>query len=1251
MNLTPAQQEAIAARGNVLVVAGAGTGKTSTLVERCLHCVLAEKPRTSLDEILMVTFTDAAAAEMRQRIRQRLEDELEKRRSNPAESDVLRHLREQLALFETAHIGTLHGFCLQLVRQHFYQLELDPQLTVLPEEEAQLLANETIEAVLQRHYGGRTPNAEAVQQLIEVQARGRDQTIRSLVLRLHHYCQTRPDPAAWLAAQQAMFVADTPGQWESWLRQAIADWPERWRPFLAQLGVENTVASTCSGAVRQLAENLGTDENSWRAEAAKALREISAASEACPYGKKTAWLQPLNEFLGEVDFLLSLVAEAGGRDPLTEDWGWVRSQMQTLLELVGEFTAAFTEAKRELGAVDFHDLEQCALRLLWDSRSGQLTGIAREWRQRLRFVFVDEYQDINAAQDRIIEGLSRDGAQANRFLVGDVKQSIYRFRLADPKIFQAYADTWRQGSSKVIPLVENFRSREGILDFVNSLFGLLMHRPAGGVEYDEEAQLRFGGSGERSPSAAAPEAAPCVELHLRLKRNSGANGEETESGALGQVMDLEEADKEARLVAMRLRELEAGKHPIWDPKSKYWRPTAWSDMAVLLRSPANKAESYARQFSALNVPLQAARGGFYESTEISDLLSLLQVLDNPLQDLPLLAVLHSPLVGLTVNELAEIRLVAQGAFWTALVRRNETGDSGSEGRGRRTRRTLESEYEQPELPSMGDRTPITPAETWRKVAVFLKRFAQWRRLARQESLSRSLEAVLSETHYADWLLTQERGQQRHANVQRLLGLARQFDEFQRQGLFRFLRFIEAQQTAETEPDVAPVSEANAVQLMSIHQSKGLEFPVVVVADLGKSFNVADLRAEVILDEQYGLCPQIKPPAAGIRYPSLPYWLARQRQHREMLGEELRLLYVAMTRARDLLILSGSVPEGKLDGDWASQAQAGRELLLAARGCSDWLAAWFSRNVTRESGAPEGMNPLLSWRIHEDADLVDAGVAPTGARSDAAANWDDPAGWAKLRERLAWSYPSMAATRQPAKTSVTALRRRAAEFEDDEAPSIFGLNQRRALAARSRSPLSQRASAADIGSVHHTFLEQIRLEHGLSEEGLKLEAQRLKDEGVLTAEQCALLDLEGLAAFWQSERGREFSAQALFVRRELEFTARFPASEIAQIIGERPQATLEGEFVVVQGVVDRAVIMPLEIWLIDFKTDAVSSAELASKAKMYEPQLKLYGRALSQIYHRPVTQCWLYFLAGRAAVAIESAAGERLDRHPGKTLEA
>jgi len=978
--------------------------------------------------------------------------------------------------------------------------------------------------------------------------------------------------------------------------------------------------------------------------------------------------------------------------------------MITLLEMAREFTAAFTEAKRELGMVDFHDLEQFALRLLWDPKTDQPTRIARQWRKQLRYVFVDEYQDINAAQDKIIEALSREGALGNRFLVGDVKQSIYRFRLANPYIFQGYVDTWHGPAGQVIPLVDNFRSRENLLNSINSLFGLLMRRELGGVDYDERAKLRFGAAQERRPLSAAADPAPALELHLRLKHAGDPREDDDETAqALAQIGDLEEARKEARLVALRLRQLHAARHPVWDEAARAFRPAAWSDMAVLLRSPANKSESYAKEFARLNVPLQVARGGFYESTEISDLLSLLQLLDNPLQDLPVLAVLHSPLVGLTLDELATIRLGVKGPFWTALIRWHAAGRK-EEGRrkkeeGRRPEAEVHSsmagnEHLGPDpsqlefhplsfipQPSRDEQIEAGPSqlelplgqETFRKVSRFLDLYAHWRRLARQVSLARCLEAVLAETHYAEWLLTQPRGEQRHANVQRLLGLALEFDQFQRQGLFRFLRFIEAQQLAQTEPEVPTVNQENSVRLMSIHQAKGLEFPVVVLADLGKPFNVSDLRAEIILDEAYGLCPQIKPPHTGKRYPSLPYWLARQRQRREMLGEELRLLYVAMTRARDALILSGSIRETKSNQLWQPNAQLDPAKLSSAGCYADWLGWWFARNCG--PAGPEsarGENALVRWQIHDNTSLLEpAGIGPDAAPALAAA---DPQVWEKLRQRLLWTYPFMAATRKPAKTSVTALRR-AAQESDQEAVSLFGMqapgfgvDEPPAQAQGPAAPRQARtfgpriasggagaahalppeggapgsglriargaAGAARAGNAHHAFLQLVPLECAGSLPELQQAAQRLQEEGLLAQEDAALLDFRILAAFWQSDLGRKIRAQAQFVHRELAFTARFSPKEIAAITGQPLEPGLEGELIVVQGVADLAVVLPAEIWLVDFKTDALEGDALADRARLYAPQVKLYARALSQIYRRPVSAAWLYFLTAQTAAPLE-----------------
>jgi ATP-dependent helicase/nuclease subunit A len=653
--LTPSQQRAIAARGNVLVMAGAGTGKTKTLVERCLDCL--ERDRASfatplkIDELLIVTFTEAAAAEMRQRLRKGLEEKIAAHPDN-------HYWQEQRALLDAAHIGTLHGFCFKLVREHFYELGLDPQPAILDEGEARLLADETLEEVLREQYEGRDELASSVQQLIQNYGGARDEKIRSLVLRLHHYAQTRPDADGWLAGQIAAFSPDEPATWRAWLLQAIHTWRAEWLPLLENLSA-NEKAGELAALLRRLPESCS------RESAAGVLEQIVSADANWPAKRKTILRAPLEDLFDEAKFLLSLAAVKNGTDPLAEDWRWVRGHMTALLRLAQNFAARFAARKRNDGVLDFHDLEQFALKLLWDFAADKPAPAAEHWREKLRFVFVDEYQDINAAQDKIIQALSRDGARANRFLVGDVKQSIYRFRLAEPAIFRAYSETWRGRDGAVIPLSDNFRSRESLLHFVNSVFGALMREEVGGVSYGAEVELKFGLPEQRADFSLAKDPSPRAELLLRIKDSRGGSPSPAGGGDDG-LAELEESEKDARLLARRLLEWKDSGDKIWDDEEKAFRPAEWRDMAVLLRSPAGKAEIFARQFEQAGVPLVVARGGFYDSSEILDWLSLLELLDNPLQDVPAIAVLRSPLVGCSVDELAEIRLAAGGHFWFAI---------------------------------------------------------------------------------------------------------------------------------------------------------------------------------------------------------------------------------------------------------------------------------------------------------------------------------------------------------------------------------------------------------------------------------------------------------------------------------------------------------------------------------------------------------------------------------------------------------
>lgn len=1235
-NFTNQQETAITGRGNLLVVAGAGTGKTHTLVSRCLRVLTREN--ASLENILMVTFTEAAAAEMRARIRA----ELRRAQADcPADDPLGEHLIQQLALLDTARISTLHSFCLQLAREHFHELGLDPQFAVLDEQQTRPLQRAALDELLEDHYRREDEAALAVQALVRTVGRGTDDRIRKLVLKLHTHAQSLPNPAGWLDEQQARYQQSEPDEWRRWFVEAVADWREEFSDLVAASAGEAPAVSFCHQSLR------GSPVNLQFADATKLLRAVQDADQPgnWPPGTKGKVRQPLRDFFEGAQFLGSLLPDESGNDPLTQDWEWVRQPMTALVSLTRQFTTRFTAAKRELAGVDFADLEQCALRLLREP------AIASEWRERLDHLFVDEYQDINAAQDAILTTLSRSGEAANRFMVGDVKQSIYRFRLANPQIFQNYKLAWEKpggGSTnrgQAISLTENFRSREALLNFLNPLFAALMRPVVGGVAYET---LEFGAPDERAELVVLAGDAPCVELHVIARAEEPHTDEhsETETDAAAGVLDLLLVEREARLVARRLRELKTGRHRIWDKETNCLRPVKWSDMAVLLRSPSGRAEAFAMEFNKAGVPLLAARDGFFASLEVTDLLNLLRLLDNPLQDVPLAAVLRSPLVGLSLDELAQVRAHNSARpFWTALARFYEVHRVPSNTPG--------------EEAAVAD--PQSKAALCTKLGGFLAQYHRWRELVRHASLSQCLESALVETHYEAILLAGARGTERMANVRRLLDLARQFDPYQRQGLYRFLRFVDAQAEEELDLPPGPAPVEDAVRLLSIHKSKGLEFPVVALACLGTRFNEQSLHEPVLLDEQLGLCPKVTPPDTDAVYPSLPYWMARRRERCELRGEELRLLYVAMTRARDALVLVGSTHRKAGSVRWKPITPAAvttREVVMAH--CPlDWLLAWLPRATAETDWGDDriGANRLLHWWIHDEQDAVFADEAATqvsgelrrghpvplpieggiamDVRPPGSTEYQGPdspiddasdAGVVgKLKNRLSWDYSFKSATNAAAKTSVSAIRRRAAEEMDEETRRIFRGRTKRPMLGTGLATGTATLSAVERGNAHHLFLQLVHLEGTGSEVELRDEAEALVRAGRMKSEQMAALNFASVAAFWQSDLGRRIRQNAGQVRRELPFTARFTPGELATITRETIVHAPD-EFVVVQGVADLAVLRPGEIWLVDFKTDDVTAADVAAKAKLYEPQLKLYAQALQWIYDRPVTEGWLHFFA-------------------------
>jgi ATP-dependent helicase/nuclease subunit A len=1177
MPLTDVQREAVAARGNVIVVAGAGTGKTSTLVSRCLDVVQTD---SSLDRILMVTFTEAAAAEMRHRLRV----ELQTLADEHTDSARQEQFAEQLALVETARISTIHSFCLRLVQAHFHELGLDPEVKVLDEQQCRLITLQTLDDLMEECYSGESPFGQSAQSLIAAYGQDRDSIVRSLVLKLHRHAQSLAHAGDWIRRQRSLWAVHSPVEWPHWLANDIQGWQRQWLAAIRKHeGVKNI--DDCLTALSALSDSPSLSA------VRTAANAICAAEKADWQGLKTKVHKPLVKFFDEAAFLAS-VADA---QALQGDWDAVRGHMDALLALSQEFTARFTRAKREMGGMDFPDLEQLCLQLLLNE-GGTPTAVAEEWRSRLDYVFVDECQDVNGAQDAILAAVSREGARANRFLVGDVKQSIYQFRLADPEIFRGYENAWGdEDTGQRLSLTENFRSRPGLLDFVNTLFGGLMRSSFGGVDYEP---LRAG-NGSDAPNGSP---VPCAELHLLGKASSGDNP--STGGADDDLADLSSVEREARLVAARLRHLRDSQFTVRDKEGGGERPVEWGDMAILMRSPGPRTEAFAKIFHQAGIPLAASRGGFLDAVEVSDLVSLLQLLDNPLQDIPLLAVLRSPLVGVTIDELAVLRGYSDARpFWFALQR--YATDSKGE---------------------FGDR-----------IRRFLEQYAGWRQRVRQIGPSLCLERILTDTNYDLLLGANDRGQEQLANVRRLLDLSRQFDPYLRQGLFRFLRFLDIMEDADDSLAPASVSASDAVRLISIHRSKGLEFPVVVLAGLGARFNLQDAGDLVLLDSEFGLAPKAATPDGCARFPTLPFWLAERRLRARRLGEELRLLYVALTRARDHLICTGTLSR-KDQGRWVPQLQTAvtDHDLLSARSPMDWLMSWLP-TVTEEAhweNDLQGACGLLRWELWSpfDSRLELAGVSEVDSAPEMRCIQPDSQVVEAVAARLSRVYEHALAAAEPAKSSVSALRRQALELDGEEAVQRFD----RLPSPPSSSEDGGQISAVERGVVQHRFLQLISIKDAHSREALARKLEELLQCGVFSEEEAAMVDLTAVATFWASDIGQRICAESESVQREIPFTARFGDIELRQLLGQKPSSSKTGEFVVVQGVVDLAVIGAEEVWVLDFKTDAVDGELLESRAKAYEPQLQLYSMALERIYRKPVYHRWLHFLAADRTVEFAPA---------------
>ncbi len=1232
INWTEQQQQAIAARGrNVLVTASAGTGKTAVLSGRCVDLVSDAVLRQNVLNMLVLTFTEAAAEQMRSRIARQLRNAYQQTRDP--------RLGRQLVLLQGADISTIHSFCKRLITENFHALSLDPAFRVIDADEAMLLKVEVLDETVEWAWQ-QQDSVPHLQSLLRRRDLRESRGFLANVIRLSEFLDGVVSAPRWF--EHAVGLTETADSLSSELGQAQKQIVrDRLEAILAQLH--------CAQRLHEREAPGGK----WGAELReKVIEPVAACLDRLKAGDWPGCAQAILAFdKPRAPALKDFSETAGGlikdlRTKAIADFLGLRGlavvnpdylsvvgqsasvQSRLLVELTVKFRQLYAKRKTALNGLDFADLEHHALRLLTDEdaatgdRKPSETALAL--RERYRYIFVDEYQDINPVQQAILDAL---GSGDNVFVVGDIKQSIYAWRGAEPTIFlqrlRAAVPQADSAHGLRVDLNYNFRSAQGILDFVNKVFGWIMISSVANIDYDETARLRRASQKEGSTAST-----PIVEVHILAEKAAavGAPQEGEEADEVGNGADgIDARQRQAALIARRIREIvgtETGRpeFQIYDKDAETFRDVQYRDIVVLMRSLAKKANDYVEILRLAGIPVSCdATAGYFETTEITDLLCLLKVLDNPQRDVELAAVLRSPFFKLTETELAEMRVDTSEipTYANLYMRAVRYREAGSDAR-------LKS-----------------------KLAGALETLDRWRTLARRGWLADLLWRIYRDTQYLAFVCALPNGQARKANLLKLHDRAVQFEGFASSAgvpsLTRFVEFIEKLQ--ETGQDWAPAEPAgaagNAVRILSVHKSKGLEFPVVFLAELDSRFNQRDIQADLVMDAEHTLGLQIVDPRSNTKLRSLAHQVIGDKRRAVTLAEEMRILYVAMTRAKDRLILTASQKQTDCG------AVLAKGLLLSDSAVPDWLLRgckspleWVLCGLADQRCLHEAFHTGLAERARDDGlfslsvyggevlrrfsqeivTLRNAKAKPSAALGPKPrATSEGVRLLAELKQRLEWRYPFADAVREPAKQSVTALTHQNDEFA--RLDYSRALERRPAALAVAGPETARLPDARLIGTAVHLVIAGLDLAHPISFEAIERRKDVLVSQGAIAPSVVETIDAEAIVAFFESELGSTVLDRRNTVWREWPFTFGLSTSDSGNGI------------IVVQGIIDMLVHTPEGLLVIDFKTDRVTGGDVARRVEAYRGQVELYARAAGDILSLPVRGKWLYFLTARQAVRV------------------
>ncbi|MFH1715849.1 MAG: helicase-exonuclease AddAB subunit AddA [Planctomycetota bacterium] len=1263
MEWTEQQKRAIDARGSdVIVAASAGTGKTAVLSGRCVNIVSDKSICPDVWSILVLTFTEAAAEQMRSRIADKLKDAFLENR-NP-------HLRRQLMLLQGADISTIHSFCKRLITEHFYRLDLDPTFSVIDSDEQRLLKAEVLEKTIDLAW--------------------QEKGLRASLEKLLYRRDLRTNDGFLMKIIDISDFLDGVISRDSWYERAVR-LSEVADPFTTDLGdkQKQIIANRLKHVLAQvrhairLCESQNTSGNwitKWNetfAEPVAGYIELIETgswekfSEAIRHQQKPSRLEYKPRGLsGPVAEAIKSTAEDAKRSfdelfdfaILNEDYldrlgASVGLQTRVLVELVRKFDELYGRAKRAINCLDFADLEHYALRLLTDGNSGQdeptppgarPSATALALRQRYKYLFVDEYQDINAVQQQIIDMLSTGG---NMLGVGDAKQSIYAFRGAQPDIFLERLNLASPNAMDVsrglrVDLNANFRSAKGILDFVNATFSRIMTTSFTRIDYDESARLRP--AFDDQSESPAESVARIVEFHILDEEKADAEDSQQEheiADSQYETGTVTARQRQAAMIARRIRQIvgaDTGKpeFQIYDTEQQVFRDVDYRDIVVLMRSLAKKANDYVEVFRLAGVPCSCqATAGYFEATEISDVTALLKVLDNPQRDIELAAILRSPLFKVGDTELAKIKIHSAKSrqhkdYYDCVLQYCRSGSD----------------------PRLADR-----------LTQILGRLDKWRTIARRGNLADLIWRIYRETDYLSFVSALPNGQVRRANLLRLHDRAIQFEGFASSAgvpsLTRFVEFIEKLQ--EMGQDWAPAepqaSAGNAVRILSVHKSKGLEFPVVFLAELESNFNKRDVYADCLADADDTLGLQIIDRQSNGKLSSLAHEVIAEQKFSTALAEEMRVLYVATTRARERLILTASEKQKNCrqiisKGLFFDNKPVPDWQLRSCRSHLEWILYGLSgRKIlheTFETGLERHAvdDNLFSFTLHDQAELKELSefvvALKTGKSKRASARpkksrpkQEESNLLAQVKRALSWRYRPGDAPLLPAKSSVTQLTHNSDQFVRIDYSRA--LDRRPAAVMTAEQDLGGPPDARLIGTATHLVISELDLASPVTIEAIERTKEELMADNSIDPTVAEHIDTESVLAFFQSDLGKLALDSSNTVWREWPFTFALPACEwkdsyLPQHTTYDPSTSLRTSIrdtIIVQGIIDMLVRTAAGLVVIDFKTDKITAGQTKERTERYRRQLELYSRAASAILKAKPLAGWLYFLTPRCIVEV------------------